>query len=442
MSERVYSVADITAEVREHLEDRFHGIWVEGEISNLRKPASGHQYFTLKDAFAQLSCVLFKGAAAKNPVAIADGMQVRAFGNVSVYEARGQYQLIAQTVQPKGYGDLQAKFDALKRKLEAEGLFDPERKKTLPAFPRTIGIVTSSTGAAIRDILNVLRRRAPWVRVLVQPVRVQGEGAAEEIAEGIRELDRAEGFPRPDLVMVARGGGSLEDLWAFNEEVVARAIAACELPVLSGVGHEIDFTIADFVADRREPTPSAAAENATPDGATLHRHLDTLRTALDSRVETATNRQRTRIDALRRELTAREPGRRIQSWAQSLDYLGERLDSLVEARLETARGEVRSLGRLLGTVQPERDVQRARELVGQLVERLEQAGARTLDERRRRMDHLGGLMHSLSPDATLKRGFSLTLDPEGRVIKTAAEVKRGDRLRTRFADGEVDSVAE
>lgn len=284
MPEEVHSVSDITADIRASLEDGFHSVWVEGEISNLRRPGSGHSYFTLKDSFAQLSCVFFKGAASRSPVELRDGLQVQVQGDISVYEARGQYQLIAKVVQPKGAGDLQARFEALKRKLDAEGLFAPERKKPIPVFPTTIGIVTSPTGAAIRDMLNVFSRRAPWIRVVIYPARVQGEGSAEEIAAGVRAFDEGVIVPRPDLVIVSRGGGSIEDLWSFNEEVVARAIASCSIPVMSGVGHEIDFTIADFVADRREPTPSAAAENATPDSETLFRHLDILRASLDNRV--------------------------------------------------------------------------------------------------------------------------------------------------------------
>ena len=309
MLDEVYSVSDITADIRESLEDRFNGVWVEGEISNHRLPASGHHYFTLKDSGAQLSCVLFRGAAMKSRIPLSDGMQVQAYGNISVYEARGQYQLIAQVVQPKGFGDLQAKFEALKRKLEAEGLFDPIRKKRIPSFPQRIGIVTSPTGAAIQDMINVLSRRAPWVEVMIQPVRVQGEGAAEEIAAGVRAFEIGAGIPRPDLIIVARGGGSIEDLWSFNEEVVARAIAEATVPVMSGVGHEMDFTIADFVADRREPTPSAAAENAVPDGESLMRHINLLQASLNGRVEG-------RIDNLSRQggsLTARTAGSRAWS---------------------------------------------------------------------------------------------------------------------------------
>lgn len=442
MPEEVHSVSDITADIRASLEDRFHSVWVEGEISNLRRPGSGHSYFTLKDSFAQLSCVFFKGAASRSPVELRDGLQVQVQGDISVYEARGQYQLIAKVVQPKGAGDLQARFEALKRKLDAEGLFAPERKKPIPVFPTTIGIVTSPTGAAIRDMLNVFSRRAPWIRVVIYPARVQGEGSAEEIAAGVRAFDEGVIVPRPDLVIVSRGGGSIEDLWSFNEEVVARAIASCSIPVMSGVGHEIDFTIADFVADRREPTPSAAAENATPDSETLFRHLDILRASLDNRVAGHLSHHKRVSAALYRELQAREPGRKIQSWTQSLDFLGERLESTVSARLQELGSELRTSGRGLQLIQPDQKLIRAREEVSRAFEAMEISVDRALSDRGKSIRNLSLLLHSLSPDATVKRGFSLTMDAAGMPVTSVASLKKGDRLKTRLSDGEVESVVE
>ncbi|MCB1205079.1 MAG: exodeoxyribonuclease VII large subunit [Verrucomicrobiae bacterium] len=442
MPEQIHTVAGLTALIRDSLEGRFSGVWVEGEISNLRLPGSGHQYFTLKDPFAQLACVFFKGAAMRCPVRLADGMQVQVFGNLSVYEARGQYQLVAQLVQAKGQGDLQAKFEALKRKLEAEGLFDPESKKPIPSFPIRIGIVTSPTGAAIRDMINVLSRRAPWVQVLIYPVRVQGDGAAEEIAAGVQYFDRAAGEHRPDLVIVARGGGSIEDLWAFNEEVVARAIAACSIPVMSGVGHEIDFTIADFVADRREPTPSAAAENAAPDGATLLRHLGRLRDALDSRTESTLALQHRHVVSLRREIEAREPGRKIRSWIQTLDFLQERMDILATGQLQQAGAHLNGLRRSLAAIQPGRVVDRQAADLLRIGERLERLPDRRLERLAEKIHNLEGLMQSLSPDAVLKRGYSLTTDEAGRPVSDPGQVKSGDLLRTRLRSGELRSRVE
>ena len=442
MAEQVHTVAGITARIRESLEDQFSGVWIEGEISNHRLPGSGHHYFTLKDPFAQLACVFFKGAAAKSPVRLSDGMQVQVYGSVSVYEARGQYQLIAQLVQPKGLGDLQARFEALKRKLEAEGLFDPANKKPIPSFPTAIGIVTSPTGAAIRDMINVLGRRAPWVRVMICPVRVQGDGAAGEIADAVRAFDEAKGAARPDLVIVARGGGSIEDLWAFNEEVVARAIAACSIPVMSGVGHEIDFTIADFVADRREPTPSAAAENAVPDGITLRRHLLRLVGTVDAYTDHALSIARRHLHSLKREIEAREPGRSIQSGMQSLDFLGERMESALTGRLSHSKADLESARRGLQALQPDRELLRRREKLNQLIRTLDLSMEHGLANRRRRWQSLGSLMQSLSPDSILKRGFSVTSDESGCLITAVSQVKSGDKLRTRVSDGELISLVE
>lgn len=442
MDEEVFSVSSLTTLIRGQLEYKFSGIWVEGEISNHRLPGSGHHYFVLKDARAQLACVLFRGAAAKTRVELADGMQVQVFGNVSVYEARGQYQLIAQTVQPKGFGDLQAKFEALKRKLDGEGLFDPDRKTPIPSFPRTIGIVTSPTGAAIRDMINVFARRAPWVRLMIEPVRVQGEGAAEEIAAGIDKLATDPDVPRPDLIIVARGGGSIEDLWSFNEEVVARAIAACSIPVMSGVGHEIDFTIADFVADRREPTPSAAAENAVPDGESLRRHLGMLSSSLQSQTDAELASRRRFVVSLQRELEAREPGRKLQGWAQSLDYLSERHHAAASNQLREVRAEIDSVGQRLRSIQPEKMLMHSRDSVDQLAGELDKLVDRAADEHRRRLESIGKMMHSLSPQSVLTRGFSLTTDSNGNIVTDAERLSSGEAIVTRFAKGEARSTVD
>src|SRR6202008_4899296 len=278
---KVLTVAELTRQIRGTLETRFSAVWVQGEISNYKLHLSGHQYFTLKDQRAQISCVIWRDTIAPPRHVLVDGAQVQVYGTVTVFETRGQSQLNVQILQPRGVGLLQAKFEALKRTLEAEGLFAPERKRLLPKFPRRIGIVTSPSGAAIRDMLNVLRRRAPWLQILINPVRVQGTGAAQEIAVAIRELALPnEAFRPVDLIVVTRGGGSIEDLWEFNEEIVARAIFHSALPIVSAVGHEIDFTICDFVADLRAPTPSAAAELIVPDIIDLQRGVDACTRAL------------------------------------------------------------------------------------------------------------------------------------------------------------------
>src|SRR5256886_16127180 len=305
---KVLTVTELTRSIRNTLEVKFGAVWVQGEISNYKLHPSGHQYFTLKDQRAQIACVIFRNTMAPLPrkhSGLVDGTQVQVFGNVSVFEARGQYQLSVQILQPRGVGLLQAKFEALKRKLEAEGLFAPERKRPLPKFPRRIGIVTSRTGAAIRDILNVLRRRAPWLQIVINPVRVQGTGAAQEIAVAIRELALPnQAFAPVDLIVVTRGGGSIEDLWEFNEEIVARAVFHSALPVISAVGHEIDLTICDFVADLRAPTPSAAAELIVPDVTDLERRLDGCTRALAHQLLNRVRDAQQRLDHTREILQA------------------------------------------------------------------------------------------------------------------------------------------
>ena len=318
----IFTVSDLTRAIREILEGRIGEVWVEGEISNYRKQSSGHHYFTLKDDRSQISCVMFaRSYGAQTRVAISDGMQVQAYGMVSVYEARGQYQLIVQLIQPRGQGLLQAKFEALKRKLQAEGLFDPNHKKALPKFPKRVALVTSSSGAAVQDMLNILKRRSPWLSILICPVRVQGEGAATEISEMIDFVSSRADELKIDLMIVGRGGGSLEDLWEFNEERLARSIYHSRIPVVSAVGHEIDFTIADFVADLRAPTPSAAAELVVPDIVALQGELVSRRSALDRLIRQALEIRRMQVRRLSEAPYFREPRRLIVERQQRVDQL-------------------------------------------------------------------------------------------------------------------------
>src|SRR5438045_4431750 len=293
---KLFTVSELTRTIRSLLEARLGSVWVQGEVSNYKHHVSGNHYFTLKDQRAAIACVIFRNAPLSIRQPLADGAQVQVYGSLSVFEARGQYQLSVEIVQPRGLGLLQAKFEALKRKLEAEGLFDPARKKPLPRFPKRIGIVTSPSGAAIRDILNILRRRARGIEILINPVRVQGIGAAAEIASALNELSNPSViWPPIDLIVVARGGGSIEDLWEFNEEIVARAIAAAFVPIVSAVGHEIDFTIADFVADLRAPTPSAAAELIVPAAVEVGRRVNELAVCFERCWRTFMVRERTRL---------------------------------------------------------------------------------------------------------------------------------------------------
>src|SRR5213078_1947997 len=319
-SSKVFTVSELTRSIRGTLETRFAGVWVQGEISNYKLHPSGHQYFTLKDQRAQISCVIWRDTMLPPRQPLTDGAQVQVYGTVTVFEARGQYQLNVQIIQPRGVGLLQAKFETLKRKLEAEGLFAAERKRPLPKFPHRIGIVTSPSGAAVRDILNVLRRRAPWLQILINPVRVQGTGAAQEIAVAIRELANPnENFAPVDLIVLTRGGGSMEDLWEFNEEIVARTIADVTVPTVSAIGHEIDFTIADFVADLRAPTPSAAAELIVPDIVDLRRHMDTCARALGRELINRMRDAQQRLDHAR-ETSGRCLAHRIENYRRGLTH--------------------------------------------------------------------------------------------------------------------------
>src|SRR6202163_3755914 len=392
---KVLTVSELTRSIRGTLETKFGAVWVEGEVSNYKLHPSGHQYFTLKDARAQIACVIFRNTMAPLRQPPVDGTQVQVYGSVSVFEARGQYQLSVQILQPRGLGVLPAKFEALKRKLEAEGLFAAERKRALPKFPRRIGIVTSPSGAAIRDMLNVLKRRAPWLEILISPVRVQGTGAAAEIAVAIRELATPnENWPIVDLIVVARGGGSIEDLWEFNEEIVARTIADVSVPIVSAIGHEIDFTIADFVADLRAPTPSAAAELIVPDIVDLGRRIEELSACLHKCLRNFVQHQKTRLRFLSQQTLVRNLVARMREAQQRFDLVRELLSRLTK---------------------------------------------QTIDHARERFQRADAILRVLGPDATLRRGYSITTDESGKLIRSVATVRPKMKIRTRVSDGEFGS---
>lgn len=440
---QVLTVSQLTRKVRSTLEGQFSKVWIEGEISNYRPHGSGHHYFTLKDEGAQISCVLFRGQARHLNFRLSDGQRVQARGDVSVYEARGQYQLIVQWLQPQGIGDLQARFEELKRKLDAEGLFAPERKRPLPSFPRTIAVVTSPTGAAIRDILNVLKRRAPWINVIVFPVAVQGAGAENGIAAAIRTLStHGEIRDRIDTVIVGRGGGSLEDLWNFNEEIVARAIDECPIPVISAVGHEIDFTIADFVADLRAPTPSAAAELAVPDGMELRERLRESERRLEGRAESVLEALSQRLSLTRRTLMAHEPRSAVENANQRIDHLADRMEGVLVGSLDRERLMLVQAGRLVESWDPDPLLSRLREQLQVAGRRLDSTLSGRQGEMVERLARLGDSLRTLSPEGVLRRGFSMTLDGDGNAITNVEQVKEGDRVRTRLAAGEFVSVVE
>jgi exodeoxyribonuclease VII large subunit len=414
---KVFTVVELTRAIRGTLETKFGAVWVQGEISNYKPHPSGHQYFTLKDARAQIACVIFHNTMPPFRAPLADGAQVQVYGNISVFEARGQYQLSVQILQPRGLGLLQAKFEALKRKLEAEGLFDAARKRDLPKFPRRIGIVTSPSGAAIRDILNVLKRRAPWLQILINPVRVQGAGAAQEIAVAIRELAMPnKNWSALDVIVVTRGGGSVEDLWEFNEEIVARAIFNSVVPIVSAVGHEIDFTICDFVADLRAPTPSVAAEIIVPDVLDLQR----------------------RIDGCARSL-GRQLLNRVRDAQQRLDHARETLQRCLAHRIDSYKRSLLHIARALQARSPERELTIRGNRFADLYRRLIACPPRLLENARNRFVHIEGLLRVLGPDATLRRGYSITMNDRGKIVRTRTAVRPKMKIRTRVSDGEFGS---
>ncbi|WP_020468370.1 exodeoxyribonuclease VII large subunit [Zavarzinella formosa] len=398
-STELHTVSSLTREIRSRIEEGFSSVWVTGELSNVARPASGHIYLTMKDDKASLRGVIYRGVALRLRFDPKDGMEVQARGRLTVYEPRGEYQLAIEELSPKGIGTLELALQQLKEKLAAKGYFDPARKKPLPVFPRSIAIITSATGAAIRDMLELLARRWPVARVLVLPVRVQGEGSAEEIAKALRTVNHLHrrGDVALDAIIVGRGGGSLEDLWSFNEEMVAEAIVMSALPVISAVGHEIDVTIADLVADHRALTPSHAITDLTPDRdellAGLQDRENRLKAMLVRRVELARERLASALD--RRVL--RLPLEQIRDSEKRLDDIGSRLHRGIRQQLDRAR---------------------------------------------QRMEATAAQLESLSPLQVLKRGYSLTLNERGLPVRAAGDATVGERLRTRVAAGEIISRVE
>ena len=441
----ILTVGALTRKVRGLLESGIGDIWVEGEISNLRRQSSGHIYFTLKDESAQLACVLFAGQTAQlRGMKFADGVQVQLFGQITVYEARGSYQMIVRRVQECGVGALQAKFEELKRRLDAEGLFSAERKRVLPKFPNRIGVVTSPTGAAIQDFLNVLHRRQRGISVVIYPVRVQGKGAAAEIAAAVRAFgDPSSMNIEPvDVIVVTRGGGSLEDLWEFNEEVVARAIAESPVPVVSAVGHEIDFTIADFAADLRAPTPSAAAEILSADSADLLARLDHLAARLRRPVKNKIDALRSFLNSVARTALFQEPARVLREHQQNLDRLSEDLETCTESQMQANRLTLERHSRTIVSHSPERRITEMLHSLAMRDEAMERLCRNRLRDHHSRLEKSHAVLEALNPSAALARGYTLTLDEYGHVIRSATATINGQCLNTRFHDGTVMSRIE
>ena len=429
---RVYTVSELTAGIKGTLEGMFPAVWVEGEISNLRVPSSGHAYFTLKDEGAQLSAVLFRGRGRRVRFEPEDGMHVLAFGGLDVYAARGQYQLVVELMEPQGLGALQLAFEQLKRKLEAEGLFDDGRKRKLPVYPRVIGIVTSPTGAAIRDMLNIIGRRFGDLRILIAPVRVQGDGAPAEIVQALVNLQE---MAELDVIVVGRGGGSIEDLWAFNDEAVARAIVACRVPVISAVGHETDFTIADFVADLRAPTPSGAAELVVREKLAVIERLVDLYARLKQAMTADVTAQRERLQFLARRRVLTDPARALRDLYRRLDDLQGRLRLGLRAGQRQIRHRLALLTQALSARNPAARISADVALLGQLRGRLVSGAAHGVQASRARFATSVGRLESLSPLAVLSRGYSVTRLPSGALVRSAAQTRAGDLLEILLHQG-------
>ncbi|MFH1856873.1 MAG: exodeoxyribonuclease VII large subunit [Candidatus Omnitrophota bacterium] len=400
ISTRVYTVTEITKNIKILLENNFPAIWIEGEISNLRVPVSGHVYCTLKDKDAQLAAVLFRNSRNLLKFELKDGLNVTAFGRISLYEPRGSYQLYIEKIEPKGIGALSLAFDQLKKKLEAEGLFDKKKKKPIPLLPESIGIVTSKTGAAIQDILNVLNRRFANVNIILRPVKVQGDGAAEEIACALKEFNEfsLQGNKKVDVIIAGRGGGSIEDLWAFNEEVVARAIYKSKIPVISAVGHEIDFTIADFVADLRAPTPSAAAELVIANKEHLIKNTAHLSSRLRAAVMNIFRHKLKTCNSLKSAYIFRNPQNKVSRGIEKMDDIAEELRKAVE---HYSQGK------------------------------------------EQRLKIITASMNSLNPLAVLSRGYSASfLLPDKKVITRAQDLKPRDEVLTKLKQGSFVSIVK
>lgn len=435
---KIYKVSEITEEIKALLEAKFEYVWVEGEISNFRIPTSGHFYFTLKDESSQIRAVMFRSQNRLLAFQPEDGMHVVVRGRVTVYGVKGEYQLILDFMEPKGVGALQLAFEQLKQKLQKEGVFDPSKKVPIPFLPKRIAVVTSPTGAAIRDILNILYRRYPNIEVLIAAVRVQGEGAAEEIAKAIEDLNSLKGI---DVMILARGGGSLEDLWPFNEEVVARAIFKSKIPVVSAVGHEIDFTISDFVSDLRAPTPSAAAELVVKDKAKLIDELRINREYLEGAMKRGLSQRREAIEQLSKRLG--DPRRRFAELRLRLDDNQDRLQKAMEISIRLGRDAVSKALASIGHLKPLKDIRVYTQDLSQITKALKGVIELFLMNLRQELKGQISLLDSLSPLSVLKRGYAIAKRlPSMEILRDASVLQKGDLLKVTLHKGETRCKVE
>ncbi|PFG09069.1 exodeoxyribonuclease VII large subunit [Marinobacter sp. LV10MA510-1] len=429
---RALTVSELNHQARHLLETSFMQVWVEGELSGFSRPSSGHWYFSLKDRNCQIRCAMFRGANQRVRPAPKEGELVRIRGKVTLYENRGDFQIIVEHLEPAGAGALQQAFEALKLKLFNEGLFSTERKKPIPALPRHIGVVTSPTGAAIHDILTVLARRCPGIPVTLYPTAVQGQAATADI---VAAIGRAVAHNRADVLIIGRGGGSLEDLWCFNEEAVARAIAACPIATVSAVGHEVDTTIADYVADFRAPTPSAAAEKISPDQSIWLRQLQ----AISERLQAAMGRQHTALENRLLQLSARlkDPRRSLQEKAQRLDGLDVRLSRAMAQMTQRLHVRTDHLQQRLAMQSPNRQLASASERVLRATTGLNLAIQQALKSRREQLDYTAQTLNLVSPLATLGRGYAIVKDDQGKIVRHAGQLEAGQAISARVASGTV-----
>ncbi len=429
---QIFSVSELNRTVRHLLESNLPMLWVEGEISNFARPASGHWYLTLKDRQAQVRCAMFRNSNMRVNFTPANGTQVLVRARVGLYEGRGEYQLVIEHMEEAGFGALQRQFEELKQKLASEGLFDAAHKQPMPDSVNHIAVITSPTGAAVKDILSVLKRRFPAIGVSIFPTAVQGEQAAGQIVAAIQAAQMKEGC---DAIIVGRGGGSLEDLWPFNEESVARAIFASEIPIISAVGHEIDFTIADFVADLRAPTPSAAAELISPDGEDMLNQFEGFELLLAEAMARKTHLLGQQVSNLHKRL--QHPGRKLQEQAQHLDHLDIRLRRAINNRLQRQRLQMDSLQDKLSRVHPADAISDRQQLVAEYLKRMTRGIVQQLETKKSQTAQALHLLDTVSPLKTLGRGYSIMRDDKGAVVKSVAGVNAGDHLKSQVADGEI-----
>ncbi len=436
----IYSVSQLNRAAKLLLNDHFLNLKVEGEISNLSRPSSGHIYFSLKDSTAQVRCAMFRMHQRKLNFSPENGQQVIVSAQVSLYEPRGDYQLIVDNMEEAGDGALRQAFEALKQKLSDQGLFDVDIKKNIPILPKSIGVITSPSGAAIRDILTVLRRRFPAIPVIIYPVSVQGEQAKFEITQALQTADQRQ---ECDVILLARGGGSLEDLWAFNEEIVAHAIADCSIPVISGIGHEIDFTIADFVADLRAPTPSAAAEHASPDQQEWLGQFQAYENYLIQQFRKKQADAKQKLDWLIKRLQQQHPGQKLERNAQRLDELELRLQQSIRRNLAVQQGRLDTQSAKLWSYNPVNKIKRHQQQQQHLNQRLNAAIVNKLDKLKQQLALSSQTLHAVSPLATLNRGYAIASKPESNeVLHSSRQLIIGDKVKTRLAQGSFISTIE